>query len=96
MAEYVYNNSLTTATEMSPFFATFGFDPQTYCPIEAEEKNAASRNYVYWMTSVHALYCKGLEQAGETMEKYHDSHAKEPLKYSVGDLVMLNGINLKT
>jgi hypothetical protein len=30
------------------------------------------------------------------MGKYHDKHAKEPPKYSVGDLVMLNGKNLKT
>jgi hypothetical protein len=30
------------------------------------------------------------------MEKYHDRHAKEPPKYSVGDLVMLHGKILKT
>jgi hypothetical protein len=30
------------------------------------------------------------------MGKYHDRRAKEPPKYSVGDLVMLNGKNLKT
>jgi hypothetical protein len=29
------------------------------------------------------------------MGKYHDRHAKEPPKYSVGDLVMLHGKNLK-
>jgi hypothetical protein len=30
------------------------------------------------------------------MEKYHDKHAKKPPKYLVGDLVRLNGKNLKT
>ena len=44
MAEYAYNNSLTTATGMSPFFANFGFDPRTNWPIEAQVKNSASRN----------------------------------------------------
>ena len=48
------------------------------------------------MTSVHALCHEGLEQAWETMGKYRDRHTKEPLKYSVGNLVMLNGKNLKT
>jgi transposase InsO family protein len=95
LAENAYNNSLTTAMGMSPFFANFGFDRRTNWPIEAEAMNAASRNYVHWMTSVYALCRKGLEQAWETMGKYHDRHAKKPPKYSVGDLVMLNGKILK-
>ena len=48
------------------------------------------------MTSMHALCHKGLEQAWETMGKYHDQCAKEHPKYSVGNLVMLNGKNRKT
>jgi hypothetical protein len=96
MGEYAYNNSLTTATGMSLLFATFGFDPRTSWPIEAEAKNPASRNYIHWMTSMHALCRNGLELAQETMGKYHDRHAKKPPKYSVGALVMVNGKNLKT
>jgi hypothetical protein len=95
IAEYAYNNSLTTATGKSLFFAKFVSNPQTNWPIEVEAKNLASRNYVQWMTSVHALCCMGLQQAQETMGKYHNWLAKEPLKYSVGDLVMLNWKNLK-
>ena len=96
MAEYAYNNSLTTATGMSPFFANFGFDPRTNWPIEAEAKNPASRNYVHWMTSVHTLCRRSLDTARETMAKYNNRHAKEPPKHLVGDSVMLNGKNLKT
>jgi hypothetical protein len=95
MAEYVYNNSLTTATRILPFFANFGFDPRTNWPFEAEVKNPAYRHYVQWITSVHVHCRKSLEQAQVTMGKYHDRCAKEPLKYSVGDLVMLNRKNLK-
>ena len=29
LAEYAYNNSATTATQMSPFFANYGFHPRT-------------------------------------------------------------------
>ena len=47
------------------------------------------------MTSVYALYHKSLEQVWETMEKYHDRHAKESLKYLVDNLVILNGKNYK-
>jgi hypothetical protein len=96
MAEYAYNNSLTTATGMSPIFANFGFDLQSNWPIEAEAKNPASRNYLHWMTSMHALRRKGLKQVRKTMRKYHDRHAKEAPKYLAGDQVILNGKNLKT
>jgi len=29
LAEYAYNNSVTTAHDMTPFFANYGYDPQT-------------------------------------------------------------------
>jgi hypothetical protein len=96
MAEFAYNNSLTTSMGMSPFFANFGFDPRTNWPIKAEAKNMASRNYVHWMTSVHTLCRRSLDTARELMEKYHDTHAKDPPKYLVGDLVILNRKTLKT
>jgi hypothetical protein len=81
---------------MSAFFANFGFYPRTNWLIEAEVKNLASRNYVYWMTSVLALCRNGLELVWETMEKYNDRHAMEPPKNCISDLVMLHGKNLKT
>jgi hypothetical protein len=96
IAQYAYNNFLTTDRGMSPFFDNFGFDPQTNWPVEAAAKIPGSRNYVHWITSVHALCRKGLEQARKTMGMYHDRHGKKPLKYSVGDLVILDGKNLKT
>jgi hypothetical protein len=48
------------------------------------------------MTSVHQLCSQGLEKASETMRKYHDRKAKPAPAYQLGDLVMLNGKNLKT
>jgi hypothetical protein len=95
MAEYDYNNSRTTATEMSPFFTNFGFAPWTNWIIKAKAMYPASRKYIHWMTSMHALCHKGLEYAWVTMGKYYDRHAKNPPKYLVGNLVMLNGKNLK-
>jgi hypothetical protein len=72
MAEYAYNNSLTTTTELSPFFANFVYDPRMNWLTEADAKNPASRHYLHWMTSVHALCRKGIEQAQRTIGKYHD------------------------
>ena len=98
LAEYTYNNSATMATQMSPFFANFGFHPQTNWPVEKESKNPASRNYAHWMVtrSVHELRVKCLEETRERMGKYYDCSRKEVPSYSVGDIVMLNGKNIRT
>ena len=42
LAEYAYNNPATTATQMSPFYANYGFHPQTTWLVEKESKNPAS------------------------------------------------------
>ena len=47
LAEYAFNNSATTATQMSPFFANYGFHPRTNWPVEKESKNPASRNFAH-------------------------------------------------
>ena len=33
MAEYAYNKSMTTATGMSPFYANYGYHPETTTPV---------------------------------------------------------------
>jgi hypothetical protein len=96
IAEYSSTNSFTTVMGMSPFFAKFDFHSQMNWPIEAKVKNLSTSHYVHWITSVHTLCCRSLDHAWETMGKYHYDHAMEPPKYSVSDLVMLNGKNLKT
>ena len=88
LVEYAYNNSATTATQMSPFFGNYGFLPRTNWPVETESKNPASRNYGRWMESVHELYVKCLVETRERMGKYYDRSRTEAPSYSVGDLVM--------
>ena len=83
------------ATQMSPFFRNYSFHPQTNCPVEKQSKNPTSRNYAHWMESVHELCVKRLEETRERMEKYYDHSQKEAPPYSVGDLVMLNGKNIR-
>ena len=46
LAEYSYNNSVTTATQMCPFYANYGFHPRTTWPVEMESKNPADRKSV--------------------------------------------------
>ena len=64
--------------------------------MEKESKNPVSRNYAHWMECVHELCVKRLEETRERMGKYYDCSRKEAPLYSVGDLVMLNGKNIRT
>jgi len=98
MAEFGYNNSVTIGNGMSPFYANYGFHPVTLDPPdnEAEPLNPASTIYAHWMRAVHEESRKGLEAAQERMRRYADSTRKEPPAYQIGDLVMLNGRNIKT
>ena len=67
LAEYAYNNSATTATQMSSFNANYGFHPRTTWPVEKESKNPAFRNYAHWIESVHDLCLKRQEETRERM-----------------------------
>jgi len=98
MAEFAYNNSITTGNGISPFYANYGFHPRTLNPPEESEKpvNPASTVYAHWMKAIQDEARKGLEAAQERMRRYTDPARKEPPAYQVRDLVMLNGRNIKT
>jgi len=98
MAEFAYNNSVTMGNEMTPFYANYGLHPMAVDPPKETDKplNPASTVYGHWMKTVHEESRKGLEAAQEPMRRYTDPDQKESSAYQVGDLVMLNGRNIRT
>jgi len=53
MAEFVYNNSVTTGNGMIPFYANYGFHPTVVNPPSMKPLNPASTLYTHWMQMVH-------------------------------------------
>jgi len=96
MAEFAYNNSITTGNGMSPFYANYGFHAVAMNMASTEPLNPASKVYAHWMKTVHDESRKGLEEAQEQMWRYTDPTRKEPPAFQEGDLVMLSGRNIKT
>ena len=96
MAEFAYNNSVTMGNGMSPFYANYGFHPAAIDPPTEGPLNPVSTVYGHWMQTVFEESRKGLKAAQERMSQYADPTRKEPPAYQVGDLVMLNGHNIKT
>jgi len=95
MGEYTYNNSVTTARALSPFYANYAFHPQTSWPVEIEAMNPAGRNYAHWMVSIHAFCKKTLEHTRERISHHYDKRSKEAPKMKVRDLVMLSSKKLR-
>jgi len=96
LAEHAYNNSITNAHGMSPFYANYGFHPQTECMKEREAQNPGAGLYVHWMQVTHQHARKALEQTREEMSKYYHRKARQQTDIKVGDLVMLNAKNIRT
>jgi len=96
MTEFAYNNSVTTGNGVTPFYANYGFHPATMNPPAEGSFNPASTVYAHWMQTVHEESRRGLEAAQDRMRRYTDPARAKPPAYEVGDLVMLNGRNIKT
>jgi len=96
MAEFAYNNSVTTGNGVSPFYTNYGFDPTTLDPASTAPLNPASTVYAHWMKEIQEEARKSLEAAQERMRRYMDPSRKPPPAYQVGDLVMLSGQNIRT
>jgi hypothetical protein len=95
MAEYAYNNSKHSATKISPFYTNYRFEPRTNWPTEVQFRNPASELYGHYMTSVHSKLSNQLKVSIEAMRKYYDKKRKSIEPFAKGDLVMLNGKNIR-
>jgi len=96
LAEHAYNNSSTNAHKITPFFANYGFHPQTEWMKEREAHNPGATLYAHGMQDIHQQVKHTLENTRESMKKYYDRKATEQPSIEVGDLVMLNAKNIRT
>ena len=96
LAEHAYNNSTTNVHKMSPFYANYGFHPQTEWMKEREARNPGAEIYVHGMKRIHQKAQDALEQTRQAMAKYYDRRALEQPDIKKGDKVMLNAKNIRS
>jgi hypothetical protein len=53
LVEFTFNNSFSSATSLSPFYANYGFHPRTNWPTNEQPRNLRSNLYVHWLQTVH-------------------------------------------
>jgi len=95
MSEYAYNNSKHSSTKISPFYANYGFEPRTTWPMETQFRNPASQLYGHFITSVHTKHKERFSEATESMKKNYNKKRKSVVPFANGELVMLNGRNIR-
>jgi hypothetical protein len=86
-----------SAYGMSPIYANYGYHSSTStAPTEMNILAASSVAYGHWMKLVYEHCKKELEKTSKGMKKYaNQTHIKSP-SFKTGNLVMLNGKNIKT
>ena len=95
LAEYAYNNSATTATGMSPFYANYGWHPSANNPREIDVLHPASEAYTHWIKGAIDRAKKALEETRARMNRNADPKRKEAPAYAIGDAVMLSTRHLR-
>jgi hypothetical protein len=96
LAEHAYNNSITNAHGMSPFYANYGFHPQTEWMKERQAQNPGAHLVAHWMKTIQQDAKEALEKTRANMSKYYDRKAKQQPDIKIDDLVMLNARNIRT
>jgi Integrase zinc binding domain/RNase H-like domain found in reverse transcriptase/Chromo (CHRromatin Organisation MOdifier) domain/Integrase core domain len=99
LAEFVYNNAKNSSTQMSPFYANYGYHPRASMKVRPEPsvyENPAAESLVQHLDTVHNELRLGLEYAQETYKRKFDRKAKPAPPFKVDDLVWLNRKNIAT
>ncbi|RZK29127.1 MAG: transposase, partial [Hymenobacter sp.] len=95
LAEFAYNNSVHSATMVTPFMANYGINPATDLSKSVsltDVPNELSER----MKCIDEFLRGNLEHARATMKHYADRHREESIKYRPGDKVLLSLQNIKT
>jgi len=88
---------------MSPFFANYGFNPETHWvktatadPDKMDWTNPAAEKMLQRWQGIWSYLQDNILGAQERMRRYYDAHVQRQLMLRPGDLVMVNMRNMKT
>jgi hypothetical protein len=96
IAEFAYNNLVTHATGISPFFTNYGRYLGYTNPSTTPMNNDTQEGYINHIISVQGLVTRNLKATQERMKKYADLKCKDAPEFKIGDLIMLDRRHIQT
>src|SRR5579859_282180 len=96
VAEFVYNNMQNASTQLSPFFANYGYHPRGTITLVEESINPHAEDFAKRLQEAHQDLQVYLKQAQDRYKANYDRHVKPTPPISVGDKVWLNQRNIHT
>ncbi len=98
LAEHAYNTATAETTKVSPFFANYGYNPETQWvrPAIVDKANPTSEKLLKRWQNVWLYLEESILQAQSRTARYYDQHFQRQPHLNPGDLVMVNMKNMKT
>ena len=96
IAEFAYNNAPHSATQISPFFANYGYNPRATLSLDVSVPDPTAHDFSKSLSDLHR-YCR--EQVAVAQSQYQvpaDRRRLPAPDFEVGDLVWLNAKNITT
>ncbi|THH12589.1 hypothetical protein EUX98_g9798, partial [Antrodiella citrinella] len=96
IAEFCYNDRVNKSTGHSPFFLNNGYHPWKGTTPRREVRNETAQEFVDRLTKVRDEADTALRLAQEQMARFYDRKRGDAREYQPGDLVWLEGTNVRT
>jgi hypothetical protein len=96
MAEFVYNNTIHTSTGVSPFYANYGYHPNSGQAVTMVSNIESAEEFAKRMEYVKTECQAALQHSKTLMKKFFDRHRNPAIEYSSGSKVWLESVNLQT
>jgi hypothetical protein len=96
LAEFVYNNTQSSSTLMSPFYANYSYHPRCTVKLATDTVNPAADDLVDRLQAIHADLKLRLRCAQDKYKENYDARTASTPSFAVGDKVWLLRKNIRT
>jgi len=99
LAEFAYNNSVHASTGKTPFFANYGYHPNSAVTVKFHVPSAKNPEVDKLIKSLHDIHKQlklDLAEAAATQARFYNHKVKKAPPFEIGDQVWLLRRNIKT